>query len=153
MITIRSRGPFRRGMAVALVVAGALLLGSPGRAGAQERRTTSEWIQDTGAHKIAGFATLGLAAATAIAGALDSDAHPSLGYATVGASALTLTLGGLGYRDSIRSIWPHVLMNTLAATGYALNAFALEGGSNEHIATGAASIALMSGAILYIVLR
>jgi hypothetical protein len=110
-------------------------------------------VRESEAHKIAGFATLGLTAATAITGALDTDIHEPLGYATLGASALTLSLGGIGYGQYAKFYWPHVLMSALATAGYAVSAFALEGGDTEHIATGAASAALMGAAVLYLVLR
>jgi hypothetical protein len=136
-----------------MIVAAALFAGPLGRAVAQDRRTPSEWITETGAHKIAGFVTLGLAATTAILGALEADPHGALGYATLGSSVVTLSLGVVGYGQDAKAVWPHILMNAIAVTGFALNAFVLEGGSPEHIATGATSVGLMCGAVLYIALR
>lgn len=137
-----------------LIVVAFLCAGAVEQAHAQYRRTPSEWVEETKAHKIAGYVTLGLAATTAVLGALDvGDVHPAFAYATTGSSLVTLSLGVVGYGPYWKSVWPHVLMNALAVTGYALNAFVLEGGSPEHIATGATSIGLMCGAVLYVALR
>lgn len=136
-----------------LIVAAVMCAAAAERAHAQYKPTPSEWVEETGAHKIAGFVTLGLAATTAILGAFETDLHPAFAYATTGASVVTLSLGVVGYGRYWKSVWPHILMNALAVTGYALNAFVLEAGSPEHIATGASSIGLMCGAVIYIALR
>ncbi len=149
------RKTLRPGRAVMLVIAAAVMCaGSLEQAHAQYRRTPSEWVGETGAHKIAGAVTLGLAATTAILGALEvEDVHPAFAYATLASSAVTVSLGTIGYGKYWKSVWPHPLMNMLAVTGYALTAFVLEPGSPEHIATGATSVGLMCGAVLYIALR
>jgi len=141
--------------ALTVLVAGALLcVGVPQQLHAQQQRTAAEWVVESQAHRIAGYVTLGLAATTAVLGILEADdVHQGFAYATTGASAVTLSLGVIGYGRSWKSVWPHILMNALAVTGYALNAFVLEGGSPGHIATGASSIGLMGAAVLYIALR
>ena len=142
------------GVVMILIIAAVMCAGSLEQAHAQYRRTPSEWVEETKAHKIAGFATLGLAATTAILGILEvEDVHPAFAYATTGASVVTLSLGVVGYGQYWKSVWPHILMNALAVTGYALNAFVLEEGSPEHIATGATSVGLMCGAVLYVALK
>ncbi len=148
------RIPSKASRIVTVLLAAALMCAAaPAQVHAQDRRTASEWVEETGAHKIAGFVTLGLAATTAILGAFETDLHPAFAYATTGASVVTLSLGVVGYGPYWKSVWPHILMNALAVAGYGLTAFVLEDGSPEHIATGAASVGLMCGAALYIALR
>jgi hypothetical protein len=144
-----------RGLLMVLVLA-VMVVGPLVRGSADEPLPFSarEWVQDTGAHKIAGAVTLGLGATTAVLAAMDSPLHPYFGYSTATMSCVTLSLGAVGYGDRARQIWPHLLMNSLATTGFLLNAFqVLEGGSAQHITSGIASLTLMSAAVLYIALQ
>lgn len=105
------------------------------------------WIQRTGAHRIVGYTTLGVATTTAALGLFGVTAvHPYAGGLTAGLSVANVTMGLIAYGDRLSSFWPHALLNTVATTGFLVNAFFLEGGSPAHIGTGIGSLALMYGA-------
>ena len=110
-----------------------------------------DFVIDTNLHTITGLATLGVATATALMGPLDIDLHGVFGTATLGLSTTTLTLGSIAYRDQLPSIWPHVALNSLATVGFALNQFAWEYGSTEHIATGVVSMVSLYAGVIYII--
>ena len=142
------------------VVAVGLLLSLSGVwAGAQEPLTLGEWIDEYNVHRIAGYATLGLAATAGTLGLLEVlgvpnvDVHPALGYATVSLTALTGVTGMIAYYDRAFYAWPHWLLNGIAAAGFALNALLLDGGSPAHIASGAVAVVSASAALLYLRLR
>ena len=119
---------------------------------AQETANLGDLIRETGAHKISGFVTLGLATAAAASSFFGEEVHEPLAYATTGMSVVTLTLGTIAYADYFPVAWPHIVLNALGTTAFLINAFALEGGSTAHIATGAAGIASMFAALGAIVM-
>jgi hypothetical protein len=119
-----------------------LVLVSSALAAAAEN-PVGEWIVQTGAHKIGGYVTIGLAVTTAGLGLLGYDVHPYFGYATAGFAAGAAIAGTVAYWDLLPTVWPHAALNALAVVGFALNAFVWEGGSPAHIATGISSIALL----------
>jgi hypothetical protein len=105
------------------------------------------WIQRTGAHRIAGYATLGAATTAATLGMFGvTSVHPYVGGLTAGLSVANVAMGLVAYNDRLAYIWPHAMLNTIAATGFLLNAFLLEGGTPAHIGTGIGSVVLMYGA-------
>ncbi len=106
----------------------------------------AQWIDRTGAHRIAGYATLGVATTTMILGLSGVDVHPYFGGATAGLAITTATLGTIAYHDRLSVVWPHALLNGIAATGFLLNAFVFEGGSPAHITSGIVSVASLYGA-------
>jgi hypothetical protein len=109
------------------------------------------WVRESGSHKIAGYIGYGLAGTALTLGALGSDVHPYFGAATAGVTVSAAALGLIGYRGNLSYAWPHVLLNSLAATGFMLNAFVFEGGSPAHIASAIAGTVSMTGAIGYII--
>ncbi|TVR59872.1 MAG: hypothetical protein EA426_05945 [Spirochaetaceae bacterium] len=92
----------------------------------------SDVIVNNNLHRIGGYTTMVLLAATVTAGALEWDVHPILGYSTLGAATITASMGFIAYRGMLRFVWPHALFNTIGFTGLFLNAFVLEPGSTEH---------------------
>ena len=138
----------KAGMVFAAVILWGLFV--PAGADAQQLNLGS-WVRETGAHKIAGYAGFGLAVTTVTLGALESGAHPYFGLATAGVTVSATGLGLIGYGENLSVAWPHAVLNGIAATGFLLNAFVLEGGSPAHIASGIAATASMTGAIGYII--
>lgn len=128
-----------------------LLLAVPSLLSAQEG-SLRNWIIRTNAHRIGGYATLGLASTTAALGLLGVEVHPYFGYTTAGFSATAAIMGTIAYSDRLRRIWPHAVLNGLATTGFLLNAFVWEPGSRAHVATGIASVSSLAGAYISIVL-
>jgi hypothetical protein len=104
------------------------------------------WIVDTGAHRIAGYVTLGLATTTAALGLFGSQYHWIAGASTAASATISLSLGSLAYRDQLDYYWPHAVLASLATAGFITNVFFLEGGSTAHVATGIASAATLYGA-------
>ena len=114
------------------------------------QESVGEWIARTGAHKVGGYVTLGLAVTAAGMGLLGVEAHPYLGYATAGFAAGAALAGTLAYKDLLPVVWPHAVLNGLAVTGFTLNAFVFDGGSPAHLATGISSVALLGSSYLSI---
>jgi hypothetical protein len=135
-----------------LVLVLILALVTPALVTAEESLDLGQFIRRSGAHKIGGYVTLGLAVTTVGLGLLRYPVHPYLGYATVGFAATASIAGTIAYKDQLPVIWPHAVLNGLAVTGFAVNAFFLEGGSPAHIATGLGSLALMGAAYTSIIL-
>jgi hypothetical protein len=129
----------------------AVLLIVPSAASAQESGSLGQWVRESGAHQIAGYATLGLSVTTATLGLLRVDVHPVFGAATATFSFSAATLGLIGYRQHLSYAWPHAVLNGVAATGFLLNAFAFEGGSRAHITSGLTATASVIGAVSYII--
>ena len=127
-----------------------LLIMAPSVVSAQEE-DLGEWIARTGAHKIGGYVTIGLAVTAAGMGLLGLEIHPYLGYATAGFAAGAAIAGTIAYKDMLSVVWPHAVLNALAVTGFALNAFVFEGGSPAHIATGISSVGLLGAS--YVAIR
>ena len=136
-----------------IIIVAMLSAAVPAAVYAQEGRTVAEWIDDTNAHRIGGYATLGLATVTATLGLIGADVHPGFGYTTAGFAVTSSLIGTLAYYDRASYAWPHILLNGIAATGFVLNAFVFEGGSPAHIATGITSLLSMYGAYGYIILK
>lgn len=109
-------------------------------------------IRQSGAHRWAGLATLGLATATAITGAIGvGEVHGPIAVTTLATGVVSSALGAIAYSDRALSVWPHPLMNGLALGGMLANLTLLETGSLAHRATGIASVGLLFGAYAYIV--
>jgi hypothetical protein len=129
-----------------IVLAITLLLVVPALVSAQSDGMAA-WVERTGAHRIVGYTTLGVATTTAALGLFGVTAvHPYAGGLTAGLSVANVTLGLIAYRDRLSYFWPHAVLNTIATTGFLVNTFFLEGGSPAHIGTGIGSLALMYGA-------
>ena len=135
-----------------LILVLVLVLLTPTLVTAQESGGVGQLIRRTGAHKIGGYVTLGLAVTTVGMGLLGYEVHPYLGYATAGFAATAAIAGTIAYSDLLPVIWPHAVLNGLAVTGFVLNAFVFEGGSPAHIATGLSSAALLGAAYAAILL-
>lgn len=111
----------------------------------------SRWVRRSGAHRYAGFATLGLATATGILGLTgQGDIHGPVAVATVATGVTSAALGAVAYQDQLDRAWPHSLLNGIALGGMVANLVLFDAGSTAHIATGAASVGLMYGAYGYI---
>jgi hypothetical protein len=134
-----------------LILALILLLIAPTLLTAQESGGIGQFIRRSGAHKVGGYVTLGLAVTAAGMGLLGFEVHPFLGYATAGFAATAAIAGTIAYSDRLPVIWPHAVLNGLAVAGFVANIF-LPGGSTAHIATGISSVALLGAAYLSIVL-
>lgn len=117
----------------------------------------AQWIRRSGAHKVGGYVTMGLAVTAAGLGMLESQGvlgtnmHPYFGYATAAFAAGASIAGTIAYSDRLDVIWPHAALNGLAVVGFGLNAFVFEGGSPAHVATAASSLALLGAS--YVAIR
>jgi len=112
----------------------------------------SEVIIEKNLHRIGGYTTLGLLAATGTAGFTGWEGHPYLGYSTLGSAALSSIMGTIAYKDLLPVIWPHVLFNSVGITGLVLNTFILEPGSLEHKVSGAAAMSSFAAGYVSIII-
>lgn len=112
----------------------------------------ARFIRSNNIHRIGGYASLGLMTATGVTGLLGWEGHPYLGYASLGSAALSSIAGTIAYSDRIERVWPHMLFNALGVTGLFLNAFVLEPGSIEHRISGAAAMGSFAAGYISIIL-
>jgi hypothetical protein len=110
------------------------------------------FIRENNLHRIGGYVSLGLVAATGTAGFLGLDFHPVLGYAALGSAAVSSLAGTLAYSHRIDEVWPHMLLNGIGIGAMVLNAFVLEPGSTEHRISGIVAAGSFAGAYVTIIL-
>ncbi|AHC16132.1 hypothetical protein [Salinispira pacifica] len=112
----------------------------------------ARFIRSNNIHRIGGYTSLGLMTATGVTGMLGWEGHPYLGYASLGSAALSSIAGTIAYSDRIDRVWPHMLFNALGVSGLFLNAFILEPGSIEHRLSGAAALGSFAAGYISIIL-
>ena len=146
MKTILTNGTVRGVVAVLAMMVLLAMVPSEAHAQSEGEASVPQWIRRTGTHRIAGYVTLGLATTTAALGILGSEYHYLAAGATFGSSVVSLSLGSIAYGEQLDRYWPHAVLAGLATAGFATNLFFLEGGSQEHIITGAASVGTLFAA-------
>jgi hypothetical protein len=139
-------------MFLLLFLAAGMLSAEEGTQNDESRFDLGRVIRQNNLHRIGGYFTLGMVAATGTAGVLGLDIHPVLGYATLASAGMSSIAGSIAYRDRLETVWPHLLLNGVGIGALVLNAFVLEPGSVEHRLSGAVAAGSFAGAYISIIL-